>query len=252
MPTTASPFELTGPLLRVPAVGPLILNVAERALALQRLANIHRQLAGRDLAPGPFAQAALEILQVRFELDAARLESIPRHGPLAVVANHPYGGLEGLYLIQLMLSLRPDSKLIGNQLLQRIPELRDVIIPVDAFGGPRAAKTNGRGLRAALRHVQDGGSIVLFPAGAVSHLHLSAGRVCDPPWSSQAARFLRMCGCPVVPMYFGGGNSSIFQTLGLLHPRMRTVLLSHEFLNKRNHVIPVTVGRAIKASALRD
>ncbi|MDY6947299.1 MAG: GNAT family N-acyltransferase [Pseudomonadota bacterium] len=252
MPISASPFELTGPLTRVPAVGPLILGVAERALALQRLANIHRQLAGRHLTPGQFAQQALEILQVRFELDAERLALIPRTGPVAVVANHPYGGLEGLYLIHLLLSLREDSKLIGNQLLQRIPELRDVIIPVDAFGGTRAAKSNGRGMRTALRHVRDGGLIILFPAGAVSHLHLSAGRVCDPPWNSSAARFLRMCGCPVVPLHFGGNNSSIFQTLGLLHPRMRTVMLSHEFLNKRNRVIPVTVGRALKASALRD
>jgi putative hemolysin len=103
-----------------------------------------------------------------------------------------------------------------------------------------------------LRHVQQGGLVVIFPAGAVSHLHLSAGRVCDPTWNPTAARFLRLCGCPVIPMHFGGGNSSIFQTLGLLHPRMRTVMLSHELLNKRNRVIPVTVGRALKASDLRD
>src|SRR5687767_5821687 len=106
MPISASPFELTGPLKHVPAVGPLLLNVAERALALQRLANIHRQLTGRDLSPADFAGEALEILQVRFELDASQLQHIPKSGPVAVVANHPYGGLEGLYLIQLLLSLR--------------------------------------------------------------------------------------------------------------------------------------------------
>ena len=252
MPNFASPFELTGPLRRVPAVGPLILGVAERALALQRLANIHRQAAGNCDSPAQFARNALDVLQVRFEIDASRLDLIPKAGPAAVVANHPYGGLEGLYLIQLLLSLRDDVKLIGNQLLHRIPELRDVIIPVDAFGGNRAAQNNSRGLRAALRHVRNGGMIVLFPAGAVSHLHLSAGRVCDPPWNPSAAALLRLCGCPVVPIHFGGGNSSIFQTLGLLHPRMRTAMLSHELLNKKNRVIPVTVGRAIKASSLLE
>jgi putative hemolysin len=253
MSSVVSPFELTGPLKKIPAVGPLLLNVAERALALQRLANIHRQLAGSNFAsPARFAEAALEILQVRFEIDPSKLDLIPRSGPAAVIANHPYGGLEGLYLIQLLLDLRPDTKLLGNQLLHRIPELRDVIIPVDVFGGSQAARQNARGMRAALRHVEQGGLILNFPAGAVSHLHLSAGRVCDPVWSPTAARFLRMCGCPVIPMLFGGSNSSIFQTLGLLHPRMRTVMLSHELLNKRNRVIPVTVGRAIKASELRD
>lgn len=253
MSSAVSPFELTGPLKKIPAVGPLLLNVAERALALQRLANIHRQLAGSNFSnPARFAEAALQILQVRFEVDPSQLELIPRSGPAAVVANHPYGGLEGLYSIQLLLDRRPDAKLLGNQLLHRIPELRDVIIPVDVFGGSQAARQNGRGMRAALRHVEQGGLIIIFPAGAVSHLHLTSGRVCDPLWSPIAARFLRMCDCPVIPMHFGGGNSSIFQTLGLLHPRMRTVMLSHELLNKRNRVIPVTVGRAIKASELRD
>src|SRR5689334_19212360 len=98
MSSVVSPFELTGPLKKIPAVGPLLLNVAERAMALQRLANIHRQLAGSNFdSPARFAEAALQILQVRFEIDPARLELIPRTGPVAVVANHPYGGLEGLY-----------------------------------------------------------------------------------------------------------------------------------------------------------
>ena len=85
MPTFASPFELTGPLKRLPAVGPLILGVAERALAFQRLANIHRQLAGNFVTPARFAQEALEVLQVRFEVDTARLDLIPKSGPVAVV-----------------------------------------------------------------------------------------------------------------------------------------------------------------------
>jgi hypothetical protein len=109
MSSVVSPFELTGPLKKIPAVGPLLLNVAERALALQRLANIHRQLADGNFAnPARFAAAALEILQVRFEIDPAKLDLIPRTGPAAIVANHPYGGLEGLYLIQLAVSIRPE------------------------------------------------------------------------------------------------------------------------------------------------
>jgi len=120
-----------------------------------------------------------------------------------------------------------------------------VLLPVDAFGGRRAAGKNAKSLRTALRHVRDGGLLVLFPAGAVSHLHLSAGRVCDPPWQPVAAGLLRRCECPIVPVYFGGGNSAIFQALGLLHPGMRTVMLTRELLNKRHRTIPVRIGRAI-------
>lgn len=214
-------------------------------LAFERLANVYRQARGRATSPAEFAAHALDFLQVRFELDERQLERIPRTGPAVVVANHPYGGLEGLFLIAQLQRYRSDSLFIANELLTRIPEIRDVLLPVDAFGGTRATQRNARSLRAALRHVRGGGLLVLFPAGAVSHLHLSAGRVCDPPWQPMAAGLLRRCECPVIPAYFGGGNSAVFQALGLLHPGMRTMMLTHELLTKRHRTIPVRIGRPI-------
>jgi putative hemolysin len=238
-------FDLDTPFRQVPALGSLLQSLTQRALAFERLANIHRQLSGKAASPSDFATQALELLQVRFELDESELQRIPRAGPAVVVANHPYGGLEGLYLIAQLQRYRSDSRFIANELLARIPELRSVLLPVDAFGGPRAARKNAKALRAALRHVRDGGLLVMFPAGAVSHLHLSAGRVCDPPWQPVAAGLLRRCECPVVPVHFDGGNSAIFQALGLLHPGMRTVMLTRELLNKRYPTIPVRIGRPI-------
>jgi putative hemolysin len=245
-----APFDIDTPFRQVPALGPLLQNLTQRALAFERLANIYRQLGGKAASPADFAAQALALLQVRFALDERQLERIPRTGPAIVVANHPYGGLEGLYLIAQLQEYRGDSRFIANELLARIPEIRQVLLPVDAFGGPRAAKKNAKALRDALRHVRDGGLVVLFPAGAVSHLHLSAGRVCDPPWQPIAAGLLRRCECPIVPVYFGGGNSAIFQALGLLHPSMRTVMLTRELLNKRHRTIPVRIGRPIGSERL--
>ena len=240
-----APFDLDTPFRQVPALGSLLLNLTQRALAFERLANIHRQAGARATSPGDFAAQALQFLQVRFELDEQQLERIPRSGPAVVVANHPYGGLEGLFLIAQLQRYRSDSRFIANELLARIPEIREVLFPVDAFGGPRAAQKNAKALRAALRHVRDGGLLMMFPAGAVSHLHLSAGRVCDPPWQPMAAGLLRRCESPVVPVYFGGGNGAIFQALGLLHSGMRTAMLTRELLNKRHRRIPVRIGRPI-------
>src|SRR5512138_1299906 len=224
---------------------PFDLDTPFGPLAFERLANIYRQARGRATSPAEFAAHALGSLQVRFELDDSQLERIPRAGAAVVVANHPYGGLEGLFLIAQLLRYRSDSLFIANELLARIPEIREVLLPVDAFGGARAARKNAQSLRAALKHVRSGGLLVLFPAGAVSHLHLSAGRVCDPPWQPVAAGLLRRCESPVVPVFFGGGNSAVFQVLGLLHPSMRTVMLTRELLNKRHRTIPVRIGRAI-------
>lgn len=240
-----APFDIDTPFRQVPALGSLLSSLTQRALAFERLANIHRQAGGTATSPHDFAQQALDLLQVKFDIDERQLERIPRTGAAVVVANHPYGGLEGLFLIAELHRYRSDSLLIANELLARIPEIREALLPVDAFGGARAAKRNASSLRAALRHVRNGGLLMLFPAGAVSHLHLSAGRVCDPPWQPSMAGLLRRCECPVVPVYFGGGNSAVFQALGLLHPSMRTAMLTRELLNKRHRTIPVRIGRPI-------
>jgi putative hemolysin len=252
MSVDSNPFRINSPLRHVPAIGPFVHDLAERALAFERLANIYRQVAAVPSTPADFAARALGSLGVRFAVDPAQLERLPSSGPAVVVANHPFGGIEGLFLISLLLRVRSDTRLIANKLLNRIPEIRDSIIPVDAFGGPRAARENVRALRQALAHVHGGGMIALFPAGIVSHLHLSAGRVCDPAWSDSAARLIKLCRAPVIPIHFGGSNSAVFQTLGLLHPRMRTALLSRELLKRRPRQIPVTIGRSIEPARVAE
>jgi len=239
-----NPFRLGGPLREAQPFGPLLLGIAERALAFERLANVYRQ-AQYSNSPAQFARAALRSLQVEFDLPDEQMEFAPTSGPSVVVANHPFGGLEGLYLIGLLLQRRGDVKFLANNLLHRVPELRPAIIAVDVFGGMQAAKRNASSLRHAVAHVRSGGMLVLFPAGEVSHMHFSSGQICDPVWSATAARLIRMSNAPVTPIHFGGSNSMAFQMAGLLHPRLRTILLSRELLNKRHRRIPVKVGPPI-------
>ena len=249
MPSTNTPFRIATPWRGVPAIGPAMLGLAEHALAFERLANIYRQLEGSATSTADFAARALDMLEVRFELPAGLLSRIPPAGPAVIVANHPFGGLEGLFLIAELMRYRTDVRLLANRVLTRLPALREAFFAVDVLGDEPAA-SNFKPVRAALRHVETGGLLVLFPAGVVSHLHLSAGRICDPPWQRSAARLVRRCACPVVPVYFGGGNSVIFQSLGLLHASLRTVMLTRELLNKRRRTIPVRIGQAISAQRL--
>ncbi len=224
-------------------------RTAARAFALDAIWSLHKRLSGSG-TPAEFAGLALKDLEVHFELDPAQLERIPATGSAVVVANHPFGGLEGLFLVATLMRLRPDVKVLANQMLSRIPELESVFIPVNPFGGPRAASFNVTGLRQALRHVHSGGLLVLFPAGEVSHFYLGSRCVVDPPWHPTAARLVRSARCDVVPVHFGGNNSAVFQIAGLLHPLLRTALLPREFLNKRHRRLQVTIGAAIKAARI--
>lgn len=227
----------------------LVDQFVRRALALDRIARTQEYLSGSP-TPAEFARRALAHLQVQFDAPAADLARIPPTGPAIVVANHPYGGLEGLYLAACLLERRTDVRILANHLLQSIIPLRSVFIPVDPFGGSSAIARNRTGLRQALRHVADGGLLVMFPAGAVSHLQLDSGRIVDPPWNITAARLVRHAGCGVIPVHFAGANSAFFQLAGLVSPALRTALLPREILNKRRHRVQVTIGTPITAERL--
>ncbi len=218
--------------------------LVHRFLGFDRLNHIYRDILSLDPSR-PFVDRALDILGVEYDASRQELDAIPTSGPLVAFANHPFGGLEGLILTSLLLRVRPDVKLMANYLLGRLPELRDSQIHVDPFGGQKANETNRRGLREAIRWVREGGALAVFPAGVVSHYSWKDNSVTDPPWSSTIARIIRTTGASALPVYFEGQNSSLFQAMGMLHPRLRTVMLGRELLGKQRHRIQLRVGNAI-------
>ncbi len=219
-------------LLRLPALNSRYLSIEE-----ERRTN-------------DFLNEALASLQVQVDASPGDLARIPAAGPVLVVANHPFGGLEGIALAALLRRVRPDVKLMANYLLQAVPEMRQHLIAVDPFGRADSATRNIGPLKEAVRWMRGGGLLGIFPAGEVSSLHLKQRAVTDPAWNPAAARMARMAKAAVLPVYFHGDNGPLFNLLGLLHPRMRTVLLPRQLLNKQNTTLQVAIGSAIPASRL--
>ena len=238
-------FNLTpnfgGPILRraVQLVEPAL----SRVLSLGRLRDLYAGLPKGLTAP-EFIDALLAAMEVGIRASSDELARIPKTGPVVVVANHPFGGLEGLVLAKMLLTVRPDAKIMANSLLARVPELRDLLIGVNPFGGPVATGDNARPLRECLTTLKQGGLLAIFPAGAVSSPRLVNGRidVADAHWSATVARLVRKTQATVVPVRFAGRNSHLFQTLGLLHPALRTLLLPREFVNKQGTTVEARIG----------
>ena len=149
------------------------------------------------------------------------------------------------------IELRPDVKILANSFLWGIEELRNRCLPVDVFGSPDSASTNLRSARQAFELLAKGHGIAMFPAGEVAHWRSEQRAVTDPPWNDAAARFALRGGARVVPIYFAGANSLAFQIAGLLHPRLRTVRLAGELLNKRGSQVEVRIGAAIRCERAR-
>ena len=192
-----------------------------------------------------FVRNVLSDLNVHCDVSDEDLARIPRGGPAVVVANHPFGGIEGMLLAELLLRVRPDVKVMANFLLNRVPELHDRFIFVDPFGKPESARANVRGLRQALDHVRSGGMLAVFPSGAVSHMDWKTRQIVDPVWSDTIARIIRRAEAVTVPVFFDGANGKLFQLAGLLHPNLRTAMLPKEVLNKRHRRFPARVGTPI-------
>ena len=189
-------------------------------------------------------------MRVRAQVGEADQARIPATGPVVVVANHPYGMLDGAILTVLLTRARPDVKVLTNFLLADVPELQKHCIFVDPFQTDRSAESNRRALRQALAWLQQGGMLAMFPSGEVSYWQMPAAQIVDPAWNDAAVRLLRRTGATALPIYFCGHNGVRFQLMGMLHPKLRTSLLAQEFLQQEGKTVEVRVGSAITADAV--
>src|SRR5581483_7302845 len=215
-------------------------SLVQRVLQVDRLRNLYLRLKaeGRSI-PEDFLHA----LGMSWRIQKQDLERIPKSGPVLAVANHPFGLLEGVLLTTILPKIRGDFKIVTNSFLAGIPELERFCLFVDPFQSRENLAMNSRALRGAIRWLQSGGLVVIFPAGTVSHWSLRSRHITDPAWNQTAAVLLRKTRAPALPIFFAGGNSLSFQMLGIVHPGLRTSALPREFLKKECGQIEVLIGR---------
>lgn len=221
-------------------------SLLDAATGLRRL-ETHYRGRPQDADPAVFVRYALSSMGIGHHLAAGTLDDIPAQGPLLIVANHPYGAAEGLALADLLLRRRPDVRLLANVLLQTLPELAPLVIPVDVF----KSGVNGRSIRDALRHLKNGGALVVFPAGEVSRIDWSTRQIADPPWSATIATLARRAGAPTLPIFVEGRPRWRSLAAGTLNPRLRTALLARDLLALRGHSIGLRIGPKLPAAELQ-
>ncbi len=243
----------TGGLLRptrIGAIDAVLSRLFDRISGLGTVDRLYQQLPS-STGDQDFLQRVLDLFAIEAEVSASDLAHIPRQGPVVVVANHPYGAIEGVIMAHLLRTLREDVRIMANGLLGHFEEIAHLFIAVDPFGGKTAVRRNFRPLREAMRWVENGGLLMVFPAGEVSNLQLTRLAVADPPWNPAVAAIIRRPGATVVPVYVHGSNGVLFHLCGLLHARLRTVMLARELLNKTHRRVRLTIGAPIANDRLR-
>ena len=252
-----NPFRLAfaskfrSPLVR--GIVSICCRALEWVLGLTPLAKRYDRLTLRDFdSAEEFAAATLEEFGTSWEIVKGDLERIPKDGPVILVANHPFGCIEGVLLIHLLSKIRNDSRLMANFLLNRIPEFSGALIGVDPFETTASTTRNIRGLSHCIEWLEDGGLLTIFPSGTVSHLTWEKKEVRDPMWNPNAARIAKKTNATVVPVFIHGRNSTLFQLAGLISPWLRTLLLIREFSRSARGHVQLSIGAPIPAKRLNE
>ena len=223
-------------------------GLAAKFAPVGKVRDLYRRV--QQCPEGFHLENLLAEMRIRVTVNAADEARIPARGSVVVVANHPYGMLDGAVLTVLLTRVRPDVKVLTNFLLSDVPELQQHCIFVDPFQTDQSGESNRRALRHALAWLRQGGMLAMFPAGEVSHWQMPAAHVADSEWNETAARLIRKSGAAALPVYFCGHNSVGFQLLSMIHPKLRSAFLLQEFLQQEGKTVQVRVGSEISSDAV--
>jgi len=196
--------------------------------------------------PGSFWAAAVRRLELKIQCNEETLATWPRTGAFVVVANHPFGVLDGVVISYLTGKVRNDFKILTNAVLNRAEEIKDQLIPIDFAETKEALETNLRSRAEAKLHLMHGGCLVVFPAGGASTVPtLWHKRATDSEWKMFIGRLIVQSKAPVAPVFFAGQNSRLFQIVSHLSMTLRLSLFFKEVYDKIGATLPVRLGEPI-------
>lgn len=223
----------------------LLIQAVERMTGQPRLKRLYIEHQLNPVPDEDFWSAAVRKLELNLVYDHARWEAVPTGGPLVVVANHPFGVLDGIVISYLVSRIRPRFKVLTNSVLFRAPEIRPYLLPIDFAETREALSTNLESRRQALNELSAGGAVIVFPGGTVSTATPAFGRAFDPDWKPFTSKLIASGKADVVPVYFEGQNSRLFQIASNVSQTLRESLLFKEVANKIGTDIGLRIGDVI-------
>jgi len=225
----------------------LMENATGRLGLIKRAEGYETEVAnGRD-----FWQVMVERYGLTLEVMSGTLDHLPKGGPLIVIANHPYGILDGLMMGNILSVVRGDFRILAHRVFRKAEELNKIILPVSFDETREAVALNLQTRKEALSYLGNGGCVGIFPGGTVATAERPFGQPLDPGWRTFTARMVAKSNATVVPIFFDGHTSRLFQLASHMHSTLRMGLLIKEFKKRVDTPVRVAVGAPIPADEIR-
>lgn len=230
--------------------GRALIRVLENATG--RLSLIRRAEGyERDVADGrSFWDVIVQRYGLSLDVVGGSLNHIPANGPLVLIANHPYGILDGLMMGYLLDRMRGDFRILANSVFRRAEALNKVLLPISFDETKDAMRLNIATRAACLSYLGQGGAIGVFPGGTVSTSRKIFSQPMDPGWRNFTAKMIAKSDATVVPIFFTGHNSRLFQMASHLHYTLRLGLLIKEFRSRVDEPVRIVVGEPLPTARL--
>jgi putative hemolysin len=229
-----------------------IIRGVEKITGQPRIRRLYDDYTKLGRPPELFWGDAKAALRLDVALTGGSIRSLPATGPQIVIANHPFGVVDGIILCWLVSQIRSDYKIMAHSILYQAPDVRGHVIPIDFSGSGKALANNLNSRREARGLLVRGGTLIVFPAGGVATSKSFHGPAVDRPWGTFTAKLALQTEADVLPIFFSGQNSRLYQMAAKLHQTLKLSLLFHEVSNKIGRRVSLAIGDMVLNRQLRS
>lgn len=236
----------------------LIIKLIENLTGKRKLIKIYNDYIPNPNEPHNFWSEILELMNIQILNKSKNKLNIPENGPLMVIANHPFGIVDGLILCSLTSKKRNDFKIMTHETLKFLPELEQFILPVDFSNNKKETiVSNIKTAKKAKEHLLSNGVLIIFPSGSVSTAKSLKSEATDDSWKQFPAKLIQQTKTNVLPIYFDGKNGLLFHLFAtkLNNQTLKYSSYIHETkkkIGKEIHIYPGNLLRYKDLEMIKD
>ncbi len=220
------------------------INIISGLLGWKRANKFYDQVKSYNIQQ--FIRAYKKKSRIKHIVPQDHIRRIPKNGSLLIIANHPTGIPDGILILDQVLKVRKDVKIIANQLTYKVDPLKPYTIPVDPYDKSESVRQNALQIRAIFDWLEAGHCVILFPSGDVANYNFKEKCLVEQFWHQTARKIILKHKGAVLPWAIQGKNSHLFYQLGKVHPSIKSALLPREGLKIRRKPMYSHIGFPVK------